>query len=277
MLICPVCSRPLKIEETCARCEAGHNFDRAKEGYFNFLMSSSAGGHGDDKAMLQSRRCFLEKGFYGHLLSALKEICLERFSDGCTLIDAGCGEGYYTDAICKALSEQVKDVHFFAFDIAKDAAKMVSRKMGKSATVFVSSAYRMPFKTGCADGILSFFAPFARQEYLRVLKPGGFLIRAYPLENHLFALKKAVYENPMKNEGVSEAGEGWSSVEEITVKKSLELTSNEDITALFGMTPYAHKTSLQDRKKLDGLDRLCVETEFGISIYQKNLAMGQGL
>ena len=269
MLICPVCAKPLAVGEKCARCEAGHSFDRAKEGYFNLLLSSSAGGHGDDKAMLLARRAFLEKGYYSHLLDALKEICLERFGTGCTLVDAGCGEGYYTGAICDALRERVGEVNFFAFDIAKDAAKLVAKKMKNSATVFVSSAYRMPLADESADGILSLFAPFAREEYLRVLKPGGFLIRAYPLEEHLFALKKAVYENPLKNEGVSDAGEGWDDIEEKRVSKLLELSSNEDITALFGMTPYAHKTSERDRKKLLTLEKLAVETDFGISVYRK--------
>lgn len=269
MLICPVCSRPLQLEEKRAFCEAGHSFDRGKEGYFNLLLSSSAGGHGDDKAMLLARRAFLDKGYYGHLLNALKEICLERFGSGCTLVDAGCGEGYYTDSICRALTEKVGSVSFFAFDIAKDAAKMVAKKMRESATVFVSSAYRMPLASGSADGILSLFAPFAREEYLRVLKPGGLLIRAYPLEDHLFELKKAVYDTPLKNEAVSDPGEGWESIEEKRVRKRVEISSNEDITALFGMTPYAHKTSEQDRNKLNGLQKLSVETDFGIAVYRK--------
>lgn len=269
MLICPVCSRPLRVSEKCARCEAGHSFDRAKEGYFNLLLSSSAGGHGDDKAMLLARRAFLEKGYYAHLLNALTEICLEHFGEGCTLVDAGCGEGYYTDAVCKALLSKNKAVNFYAFDIAKDAAKLVSKKMKEHATVFVSSAYRMPLATESADGILSLFAPFAREEYLRVLKPGGILIRAYPLEDHLFALKKAVYDTPVKNEAASDPGDGWDSIEEKRVGKRLKLDSNEDIIALFGMTPYAHKTSAQDRKKLESLEELTVETDFGIAIYRK--------
>lgn len=269
MLICPVCSRPLTLFEKCARCDAGHSFDRAKEGYFNLLLSSSGGGHGDDKAMLLARRAFLEKGYYAHLLTELTNICLEHFGEGSKLVDAGCGEGYYTDAICRALSDRVEKVDFYAFDIAKDAAKLVSKKMKDTATVFVSSAYRMPLATESADGILSLFAPFAREEYLRVLKPGGLLIRAYPLQEHLFALKEAVYETPLKNEAISDPGDGWESIEERRVGRTLELNCNEDIVALFGMTPYAHKTSEQDRKKLAGLESLRVETDFGISIYRK--------
>jgi hypothetical protein len=53
------------------------------------------------------------------------------------------------------------------------------------------------------------------------------------------------------------------------VSKVLVLESNEDITALFGMTPYAHKTAERDRNKLLTLNKLSVETDFGISVYRK--------
>ena len=80
-----------------------------------------------------------------------------------------------------------------------------------------------------------------------------------------------MYDTPLKNEAVSDSGDGWESVEEQRVKKRLELDSNEDITALFGMTPYAHKTSEQDRNKLKGLEKLWVETDFGVAVYRKKL------
>ena len=101
MLICPVCSLPLHVDEKEAFCEKGHRFDRAKEGYFNLLLSSSAKGHGDDKKMLLSRRSFLEKGYYSHLLEALEEGCLHLTPENGVLVDAGCGEGYYTASVAE--------------------------------------------------------------------------------------------------------------------------------------------------------------------------------
>ena len=97
----------------------------------------------------------------------------------------------------------------------------------------------------------------------------SYLLRAVPLEDHLFSLKKAVYENPKKNEGQGSIGKGFVLLEEKRVKKEIFLSSGEDILALFGMTPYAHKTAREDVEKLRKLTSLTVETDFGILIYQK--------
>jgi hypothetical protein len=37
------------------------------------------------------------------------------------------------------------------------------------------------------------------------------------------------------------------------------------------MTPYAHKTSPEDMKKLERLSELDVETDFGVLTYRKTL------
>ena len=79
MLICPVCSLPLSLSEKTARCEKGHSFDFAREGYLNLVMDSASHGHGDDKKMLLDRRAFLEKGYYAPLLDALSEIAVQVF------------------------------------------------------------------------------------------------------------------------------------------------------------------------------------------------------
>ncbi len=265
MLVCPVCRQSLLIEEKRAVCPSGHAFDRAREGYFNFLLSSSAGGHGDDKAMLLARRAFLEKGYYQPLCQAVQTVKEELFSPEDALVDVGCGEGYYT----RALAQGKKEGTLYAFDISKDAAKLSAKALKDQALVFVGSAYRMPFANACLDGLFSLFAPLAEEEFRRVLKPKGYLIRVYPLPEHLFALKEAVYENPRISYDRPEMSSAWKLIREEEVKREILLPCSEDIRALFGMTPYAHKTGREDLAKLEKLERLTVETAFGISVYQK--------
>lgn len=271
MLICPVCASHLQIEEKEAFCQKGHRFDRAREGYFNLFLSSSAKGHGDDKKMLQSRRAFLEKGYYSHLLKALEEECLSAMPEKGTLVDAGCGEGYYTAAVAESLERAEKSPFLYAFDIAKDAARLTAKKIGNRGISFVGSCYKMPLASSSADVILSVFSPFAGEEFLRVLKPGGHLICAVPMPEHLFSLKKAVYDLPKKNEKVAEISEGFEQVSFRRVEKKILLTSKEDVAALFGMTPYAHKTSREDVAKLEKISQLEVETDFGVLTYRKVL------
>ena len=104
---CPVCGQPLTFAEKEAFCPGGHRFDRARQGYFNLLQSqaSAARRHGDDRLMVEARTRFLEQGFYEPLRSCLAELAVEYAPSPCAVLDAGCGEGYYTQGIAQALAE----------------------------------------------------------------------------------------------------------------------------------------------------------------------------
>jgi len=269
MLCCPVCHLALSQEKTRAVCPAGHSFDRAREGYLNLLLNSSSHGHGDDRAMLLARRAFLEKGHYQPLISCLCREVEERIPVCGSLLDAGCGEGYYTDGIFSYLKEKGKEIRMFGFDISKEALRLTAKKCAGKGSFFVASTFHIPVLNASADMILSLFAPYSEEEFLRVLKPGGVLIRAVPLEDHLFSFKQVLYENPTKNTSRAVIGEGFEVLSETRIRRPFFLSSSEEIMALFGMTPYAHKTSVRDREKLESLSSLATEMDLGVIVYRK--------
>ncbi len=270
MLICPVCFLPLHIEEKRAICPKGHCFDRARQGHFNLLCDSSSKGHGDSMEMLLARRQFLDAGYYKILADSVSETVARHFPSGGTLLDAGCGEGYYTEKVMEKLTEQGKNPHLFAFDIAKDAARLTAVRMKKEGTFFAASTFHIPMESGSVNVAMSLFAPYSEAEFLRVLAPGGYLLRAVPLEEHLFSLKRAVYENPTVNEAKAVIGEGFSLLSQENIRGQIYLEGPEAIQSLFEMTPYAHKTGSRDRKKLEEIDSLATEIAFGVLLYQKN-------
>ena len=124
-------------------------------------------------------------------------------------------------------------------------------------------------KDSSVDVAMSLFAPYSENEFLRVLKKGGFLLRAVPLTDHLWELKCALYDRPVKNESAAVIGEGFRLVREEKLKSRIRLTSREEIESLFEMTPYAHKTAQDDRAKLEALDELETTVEFGVLLYEK--------
>lgn len=269
MLSCPICAKRLMLEEKRAICPEGHSFDRARQGYWNLLLSSSSGGHGDDAEMLRARRTFLEKGYYQSLACAVSESVCRLFPQDGVLLDAGCGEGYYTQKVTERLFRAGKKVRLFAFDISKEAVKMTAGRMKKEGNFFVASTYHIPMESESADMILSLFAPYSEGEFLRVLRPGGFLCRAVPLEDHLYSLKCAVYDAPTRNEGKASVGEGWNRISEERIRGMAHLQTPEEIEALFAMTPYARKTGQKDREKLKKLTSLDTQLDFGILLTQK--------
>ena len=107
MFRCPLCGSPLTQEERGCICPARHSFDRAAAGYVHLLppnrMHSKAPG--DDREMVAARAAFLERGYYAPLRQALEELVLEASAhlEGPVLLDSGCGEGYYTAGMFRAL------------------------------------------------------------------------------------------------------------------------------------------------------------------------------
>lgn len=262
--ICPVCKSEISLFERTYKCQNNHCFDLSKDGYVNLLMSqqSSLKRHGDDKLMVKARREFLEKGFYNELRKALCETLKESLSEDATIIDVGCGEGYYTSEFAG-----VNNFEIFGIDISKDALKYASKSV-KNSSFAVASAFSLPFAEASADCVLSVFAPSAYEEFFRVLKPDGKLIKAIPLEEHLWELKCALYKEPYKNKPEKRNDELFKLVSQKEIKYKINLTEKEDIENLFKMTPYYYKTGRDDAEKLLSLESLETTVHFGVEIYR---------
>ena len=96
-VLCPNCRKPLLEEEKRWICSEGHSFDKAREGYVNLLFRNG-GTHGDNREMVFARRRFLDSRQYLPLRLLLCGRVKEQSPN--TLLDAGCGEGYYGRTMC---------------------------------------------------------------------------------------------------------------------------------------------------------------------------------
>lgn len=263
-LICPICSQALTATDNAYKCPSRHSFDISKQGYVNLLLPTSKGTHGDNKEMIRARRDFLEKGHYRPMCEALTESVAD-FAKGkrLSLLDAGCGEGYYTSSVSDATNCSVVGI-----DISKDALVYASKRL-PDAELAVASVYRIPTAPDSFDIILNMFAPFEREEYLRVLRRGGHLFMVIPGEDHLFELKAAIYDEPYKNRVAPFEIEGFELVSHKEIKYRMNLASHEDIMSLFKMTPYYYRTSPQNKEKLSGIESIDVYAHFIILEYEK--------
>ena len=265
---CPKCGEKLNIEENRAVCPAGHSYDRARGGYYNLLLGHTGGTHGDNREMVLARRAFLGGGYYEPLARWLGGLALEYTPrDGC-LLDAGAGEGYYTDLIERTLFEQNGTSDVSAFDISKDAVREISKKNPR-ISLAVAGSYHIPAPDGEFDTLINTFSPLALTETLRVLKRGGHFIMAIPGEMHLYELKAAIYDTPYKNEVMDTALDGFQLVMDEPLTYKFVLDSPEKIRSLFMMTPYAYRTRPSDRAKIDSLSTLECTADFRVFVYKK--------
>lgn len=261
-LLCPVCKSELNKNDRSLKCDNGHCFDIAKEGYVNLLTGSKAGELiGDNRDMARSRKNFLDKGYFRPLADSLCKII--NSINPSAVLDICCGEGYYTQLISESCNAQT-----LGFDISKEMVRLAAkRKCG--ADFFVANMSDIPLADGSIDCAVHLFAPLCEKEFARIIANGGYLITVCPGEDHLWGLKTALYDTPYKNEELSPEIEGFKFEKAVHTKASIVLENQEDIEALFRMTPYYYHTSETDKQKLATLDTLATQTDFYIRIYRR--------
>lgn len=266
---CPICEKPLFCVEKSLKCEEGHSFDRAKSGYIHLLPSNRRHSRqpGDNPEMVKARRRFLSGGAYAHLCETLCQ-AVQHLPEQGILLDSGCGEGYYTVSMRKSLQAAGKNPAVYGVDISKTAADYAQRA-DKESFYAVGSVFHLPVQDASCDVVTSVFAPYCGEEFLRVLRPGGYFIMAIPTERHLWELKQAVYETPYENEVKEYSLEGFTFLECIRTERRILLNSKQEILDLFSMTPYAYRTKPEEQKRLESLTSLETMASFAVLIYQK--------
>ncbi|MBQ3151481.1 MAG: methyltransferase domain-containing protein [Clostridia bacterium] len=260
IIICPVCGKPLNTKEKPCLCEVGHSFDRAKEGYLNLLLSNQHKSRhpGDSPQSCKARRAFLSSGYYEPLAIFVASL----LSDG-TVLDACCGEGYYTSFMTG------ENRAVYGFDIAKDMIKLASKR-DKSAEFFVAGINNIPVEEKSVDTLTHIFAPVNDSEFSRILKDDGIMIDVIPGADHLMGLKSILYDEPYKNPVSPLDSSLFRQQDEKTLKYDIT-AEGEDVMNLFHMTPYAYKTALTGEKKLAQVSSLRTSVEFVVRIYKKSI------
>lgn len=269
VFICPVCGEKLKKSEKSYICGNNHGFDCAKSGYVNLLLSKHMGKtvHGDNKLMLQARRRFLEKGYYAPLKDALCNEVLQQFNGG-VILDAGCGEGYYTSAIFDCLNKSNVSTEIYGIDISKIAVDMAAKRHD-GVTYAAASVFHIPVQDSSCDMLVTLFAPYCGSEFSHVLNTDGVMIMAIPSELHLWELKQKIYDIPYKNEVKPYDLDGFVLLDRKRIQYKMELVSQEEIQSLFSMTPYYYRTGISQQERLTALDRLDITADFELLVYRK--------
>lgn len=263
---CPVCGKPLVGDKTL-KCENNHSYDKNKHGYLNLLMSNAPSGkrHGDDKLMVLARSRFLEKGYYSPVRKALTDALIQYASPNMRILDAGCGEAWYTAHFASALGEYTPQIA--GVDISKDALRQAAKRGLKELAV--ASTAKLPIASNSCQAVLNIFSPPELKEFHRVLAKDGILIRALPMEKHLMGLKQAVYDSPLLNPAPSKDLHGYEILQSVPVQYDIELNSSDEIWDLFTMTPYYYKTGKADQEKLRNRTHLTTQVEILVLVYQK--------
>lgn len=269
LFTCPICAAPLAREGQTYRCPNRHSYDVAREGYVHLLPANKkhSANPGDDRDMAAARTRFLDGGWYAPLRDALCRLTLEHTGPEAGVLDAGCGEGYYTNGIFSALQNARKSFSLAGVDLSKAALKKAARRT-PGAEFAVASVYHLPAADRSVDLLLDCFAPLALEEYRRALRPGGVFLYVVPAPRHLMEMKAALYDRPYENPEEAIAYDGFEYLDIVPVEAEMAL-DHEALMDLFRMTPYTWKTPKEGVERLAALNSLDVTAAFRIHVFRK--------
>ncbi|MGM9948340.1 methyltransferase domain-containing protein [Floccifex sp.] len=254
MLKCPKCNEKLIQVNRSYKCIHNHTFDLSKSGYLNVSLKNKKNS-GDNELMIKARSSFLEMNYYDFMRQFVKN----KLSKEDILVDAGCGQGYYT----KEFSQNVKEC--YGLDLSKEAILYAS-KHDKNTLYFVASLFDMPFFSNSIDCVTSIFVPLGKEEIYRILKPNGKWIVVGPGPRHCWELKEHLYEVPYENKLPSCIQEGFEMIQRDIISNRIFV---QDVWSLLEMTPYRYKTSKQALEKLQQSNGFEVTFEFVVTEWRK--------
>lgn len=266
VLACPVCSGQLHLAPAGRSlvCDAGHSFDIARQGYVNLYRGKPVTAY--SKESFQQRQNILEKGMYAHILHEIYGF-LQGLCDSCddqvhderpwTLLDAGCGEGYYTREIAMRLGG-TGNLDLYGMDISRDsvqlAASAANQAGGRAADIkwVVADIGHLPVADGSVNFLLDVFTSANYEEFDRVLAEDGYLIKVIPGEGHVKELREAAsgqlhHKDYKERRGAAVFCEHFETVQNRTVSRTYAVTPEErDI--FINMTPLLFQV---DKSKVD--------------------------
>lgn len=217
---------------------------------------------GDSLAMLRARRDFLQAGHYRPLLDAL--VAMLSPLKAKSLLDIGCGEGYYTHALTAAVPQVI------GLDIAKPAIQLAAKRF-PGVTWLVASGATLPIADRSMDVVSNIFTQLHIRQMCRVLQPDGHVLIVSPALEHLWSLREQLFDEVHAHEPekfLQDFSPLFQLVTNQTVKFPLAL-DQAALRQLLMMTPYAWKAKPDKRAALEQSEGLATEAAFSLMLFRK--------
>ena len=210
--------------------------------------------------MVQARRAFFATDHYHFLRQEIANLI--SLSSPQTLLDLGCGEGFYTHFFANELPE----CDVYGLDISKSAVKYAAKRY-KEANFSVASAKQAPFADESMDCVVTVFAPVFEQELQRLVRSTGKVILVNPGPKHLFELKSLIYPE-VNLHTHPDTPAGFKLVKHHELEKRIEIKT-EIIEHLIQMTPFAWKFKESHYDALKQKQSHTITLSFYLSEYHK--------
>lgn len=186
MLLCPVrdCPHPLRLENRCYVCPAGHSFDVARSGYVNLLQPQDRKSKhpGDSTLAVAARRRLHDLGVTTPMLVEIASFIKPVRED--IVLDAGCGDGFHLGNLQLRFGFEGHGV-----DISIPAIDAAARRHRGCQWIVANADRSLPYASKAFTTVTSITARMNVAEFERVLRPNGKLMIAIPAPEDLIELR----------------------------------------------------------------------------------------
>ncbi len=245
------------------RCDAGHSFDRARQGYVPLVPPGHRLPSGDSADMVADRVAFLDAGHYEGVTRSVGDAVLAGAGPPERLLDLGGGTGHHLAGVLDRVPGAVGVV----LDSSRYAARRAARAHPPAAAVVADSWARLPIRDGAVDRVLVVFAPRNGPEIARVLHADGRLVVATPGADHLAEIVGPLgllRVDPDKAARLATSLEPhFRPVSTVPFRAGLAL-DHAAVTSLVGMGPHARHIARQTL--LDALAELPEPVRVTVSV-----------
>lgn len=273
---CPVCNSSMRVFELKSLiCSNNHTFDFAKQGYIN-LMTHPVKNKYSRKLFEARRKLIAEAGFFEPLSQAITEIVYKHVDinkKSLSLIDMGCGEGSHLFNICKSIrSKYQKIITGIGVDISKEGILEASKSYTNKIWT-VGDLANTPFMNEQFDVMLNILSPSNYNEFNRVLKADGLLIKVVPQSSYLKELREIIFNQPEKQsysntDTVIRFNENFQMVDNSRVSYTVPL-DKLSIQSLVEMTPLSWEAPKEEVKSFLNGDTTQITVALEILIGKK--------
>jgi len=232
LLQCPICHEAMMVEENgTVRCEENHSFDMAKQGYVNMMTHPATSMY--DKSLFEARKEVIDSDLY----RAVYNVILAELDGDVAILDTGCGEGSH---LAKLKESYASSMVASGIDIAKEGIVQAAKNYADMMWV-VGDLAKSPYAENAFDVILNFLSPANYEEFKRILKPTGKVIKIVPQAGYLRELRALFFADSEKesysnDKTVARFSENFDDVRVKRVTTTLPIRS-ELVPLLAHMTP----------------------------------------
>lgn len=188
-LSCPICQTEIRIDEMKLICKENHTFDIARQGYVNVLNRAVKTNYA--KELFVSRhKLTTQTSFFTPLQNKLNDVIKGNLrNSNSTILDAGCGEGSHLNKIKELLGTECEKVKTVGIDIAKEGI-LEAAKHYEGHVWCVADLANLPFAEETFNVILNILSPANYEEFIRVLKSDGAIVKVVPQKAYLNEIRE---------------------------------------------------------------------------------------